>query len=379
MLEMGGAQQNTLYTCRHLDRERYDPLLICGPGGLLDADAAAAGGPAVRTIFVRWLVRPIRPLHDLFAIIALWRILRREKPDIVHTHSSKAGILGRLAAWFARVPRIIHTYHGFGFNDEQKPWVRFAFVMAERFVAPISDRLVVVASQNVEKALVHGIGRRNQYVVIHSGIKVADFQGPAADPARAGAGEASRVRAELGMPPAAPLVGMIGPFKPQKDPCGFITVAATVAAAVPDARFVLIGDGVLRPDVEAAVRRLGLQNRVALPGWRRDIPAVLHALDILVMTSLWEGLPRVFLEAMAVGRPIVATDVDGAQDAVVEGKTGYLVPPRAYDLLAERVMHLLRHPDEARRMGARGRERVSPRFEIDVMVQRLDELYLSVA
>ena len=186
-------------------------------------------------------------------------------------------------------------------------------------------------------------------------------------------------RDELGVPADAPLVGMIAPFKPQKDPCGFIEVAARVAAIMPDARFVLVGDGALRPAVEAAVRRLGLENRVSLPGWRRDIPEVLQALDILVMTSLWEGLPRVFLEAMATGRPIVATNVDGARDAIEEGETGYLVPIRAYDRLADRVIQLLRNPEDARRMGARGRERVFPRFDIDVMVKRLDELYQSVA
>ena len=371
MLELGGAQQNTLYTVGHLDRERFAPSLLAGPGGLLDDEARALTGVRVR--FVSSLVRPIRPASDIRALGELTRQLREIRPRIVHTHSSKAGILGRWAAHRAGVPVIVHSIHGFGFHPGQNRLVHAAYLAAERAAARITTHFVAVSRANLEEGVRRKVFARDRARVIRSGIRLEPFSDAAR--ARHGAPRAvGPLRRELGLGPDVPLAGMIGCLKPQKAPEDFVRVAALVAAALPSARFVAAGDGELRPAVEAAIRRRGLEGRFTLLGWRRDVPALLADLDVLVLTSRWEGLPRVFPEAMAAGVPIVAFRVDGAPEAVAEGENGWLHEPGDIEGIAGHVSELLADPARARAMGLRGRERVEE-WDINAMVRRQEDLY----
>lgn len=366
-LELGGAQQNTLYTVRHLDRARFAPSLLAGPGGILDADAAAIDDLEFRSIPT--LVRPISPLRDLRALVTLVRELRRIAPEIVHTHSSKAGVLGRLAAALARVPIVIHTVHGWGFHDGQQPLKRRLFVALEKLVAPLTTQWVAVSQANAHTGAAQGIASEERFVVIRSGVELKAF--------RAAAGN-GRLRRELGIDQAVPLVGMVACLKPQKSPVDFVRVAARVARDLPNAQFVLAGDGDLRGEVEAAVAQSSLGDRFHLLGWRRDPEVVVGDLDLLVLTSRHEGLPRVAPEAMAAGKPVVATDVDGTAEAVCSGETGYVHPYGAIESLAASVVRILRDPQERERLGRGGRERAVG-WDIDEMVAAQEQLYLRLA
>jgi glycosyltransferase involved in cell wall biosynthesis len=376
-LELGGAQENTLYTLGHLDTDRFSGLLLTHPEGLLVEDALRDTRYGKR--FVSSLVREIRPHRDAAALAHLVRLLRGEmraaaaaahvsRPSVVvHTHSSKAGILGRAAARIARVPVVIHSIHGYGFHPRQRPAVRRFYVALERLAARWTTHFIAVAREDLDEGVALGLFARDRATLIRSGIDTAAFSGVGVD-------REAAVRA-LGLDPARPLVGMVACLKPQKNPVDFVRAAARVAASVPDAQFLLAGDGVLRFAVEEEARRSGLGDRFRLLGWRRDVPQLIPCLDVLVLTSLWEGLPRVIPQAMAAGRPVVAYRVDGAPEAVTEGVTGYLVAAGDYAAAAARIVSLLADPALARRMGAAGRERVGE-FDADLMVRQQEALYV---
>jgi len=362
--ELGGAQANTLWTVGHLDRARFDPELITSPDGPLAAEAARI--PGARVTFLPELVREIRPLTDWAAARALVRRLLTARPDIVHTHSSKAGILGRWAARRAGVPVVVHSVHGFPFHGFQPRPVRALYVALERAAARWTDSFICVSDADIDKGERHGIFRRGQVVRIRSGIDLG--------PLRAAAGRGVALRRELGIPAGAPLAVMVACLKPQKDPLTFVRLAGRVRAALPESRFLLVGDGELRPAIERARAATGLADALLLSGWRRDIPAIMDAADVVVLTSLHEGLPRVVPEAMAAGRPVVATAVDGTPEAVRHGETGYLMTPGDDEGGARFVIELLRQPDRARALGAEGARRVDE-FDIGRMVRQQEELY----
>lgn len=364
-LELGGAQENTLYTITHLDPQAYDCYLLSGPGGILDDSASQRLGKKV--YFIPSLIRSINPWKDAMALLAIYRICRQEKFDLVHTHSSKAGILGRWAAKMAGIKKIIHTYHGFGFNDFQKPWTKFLFIWIERLTAYISDVLVVVSSENTKKALAAKIGRPSQYVVIHSGIKIENYQGSNIDRARA--------KEKIGLPAAAPVIGMVACFKQQKAPLDFVHIANAVKTEIPQAQFVMIGDGELRPAIEDLVKRLSLNDTVRLLGWRDDIPVMFKLMDVCVLTSLWEGLPRVILEAFVSGVPVIATPADGTREVVKHGLTGYLAGFHDVQAFAAQIIDCLKNPEKNKQVIANAGKLVSGSFNIDIMVQDIAKLY----
>ncbi|HET6373997.1 MAG TPA: glycosyltransferase family 4 protein [Candidatus Polarisedimenticolia bacterium] len=358
-LELGGAQQNTLYTVAHLDRTRFEPSLVTGPGGLLTQEARSSG---VTLHVLPSLRREVSPPGDLKALADLVRLLRRERPHIVHTHSSKAGILGRWAATLAGVPHIVHSVHGYGFHDGQNAVARTLFVSAERATGRLAtSAFIAVSRANIDRGLDLELFPPDRVCLVRSGVPLAEFS--PRPPVTTSGGPVT--------------VGMVACLKPQKAPLDFIRVAARVAletAAGPTIRFILVGDGEMRPEVEALIRAERLEDRVTLAGWRRDIPALMRRFDILLHTSLWEGLPRVFPEAMATALPIVATRVDGAPEAIEEGITGFLLPPGDVEGLARRTLELALDPALRRRMGEAAVSRVEP-WDIDQMVRRQERLY----
>jgi len=363
-LELGGAQQNTLFTVAHLDPSRFRPILVAGEPGLLDGEARALA--QVEFHQVPSLVRAIRPWSDLRALVALTCLLRRLQPAIVHTHSSKAGILGRLAAWLAGVPIIVHSIHGFGFARYQSAAVRRALVALECLAAKVTTRLFAVSEANRRLGVALGLFPEDRCVVIRSGVDLAAIRRTAVD--------TTAKKRELGLEPGRPVVGMVAPMKPQKAPLDFVRVAAQVAARKSDTQFLFVGDGELRGAVEAEIARFGLAQSVRLAGWRRDVPAIMRCLDVFVLTSRWEGLPRVYLEALASGVPVVGTRVDGAAEVVRDGVNGYLVAPGDVPGLADRVLWLLANPAAAADMGRRG-ESLPQEFDIHHMVRRQEEEY----
>ena len=363
-LELGGAQQNTLFTVSHLDPAKFRPVLITGEPGLLDNEARKLAGVEFHQISS--LVRAIRPLSDLRALLTLVWLLRRMKPAIVHTHSSKAGILGRMAAWLAGVPVIIHSIHGFGFTRYQSVPVRRVLMTLERLVAKVTTRFFAVSDANRQLGVEIGLFPDNRCVVIRSGVDVKAIR-------RLGVDTTAK-KQELGLEPGRPVVGMVAPMKPQKAPLDFIRVAARVAAKKPETQFLFVGDGELREAMEAELVRLDLAKSFRLAGWRRDVPAIMRCLDVFVLTSLWEGLPRVYLEALASGVPVVGTRVDGAAEVIRDGINGYLLAPGDINGMAERVLALLANPTLAADMGRRG-ESLPLEFDIHDMVRRQEREY----
>jgi glycosyltransferase involved in cell wall biosynthesis len=317
------------------------------------------------------LVREIDPPRDLTALAALARLLGRLRgssagPLVVHTHSSKAGILGRLAARVAGVRHVVHTFHGFGFHDGQPRALRTALVAAERAVRPLTHAFVCVSRENLRAAVGLGIADPARTTLIRSGFDLARF--------RPGAADGRRLRAELGLAAATPLVGSVACFKPQKAPLDFVAAAQRIARVRPDVHFVMAGDGVLRGEAERARDAAGLQDRLHLLGWRRDVPDVLAALDAFALCSRWEGLPRVIPQAQCLGVPVVATAVDGSREAIEEGRTGFQVPPGDPDAMAKRLLRLLDDPELRRRIGAAAAASVDE-FDAALMVERHAELY----
>jgi glycosyltransferase involved in cell wall biosynthesis len=366
-LELGGAQKVTLMTLERLHRDRYDVALITHPDGLLVDWANRI--PELTRYWIPSLIREVQPVQDFMALVSLWRLFRRERPQVVHTHSSKAGILGRWAAWLAGVPNIFHTAHGFGFNDFQRPMVRNLYIWLEKITGRISTKLVVVSYANADKGEKNGVFKRGDWILCRDAIAVQQFMQP---------GPSRKQLATWGVDERSGkvIVGMIACFKPQKSPVDFVDVAAEVLKQTPRVHFVMAGDGELRPQVEARIRQHGIEGNITLLGWKTEseMPELYRNLDIVVLTSLWEGLPCVFSEAMAGELPIVATNVDGAREAIVHEENGYLHEPHDIHGMARSVLKLVESQELRRNMGARGKARVME-FDISTSVSNLEMAY----
>lgn len=370
-LIVGGAQENTIYTCHLLDPARYEVDLVIGPqlgpeGELVSIVEKDRIG--LKTLDP--LVREINPATDWRALKGLQALMAEGRYDVVHTHSSKAGILGRMAARRARVPVIVHTVHGWGFHDRMNPLKRRAYIMAEKYCERMTDRMVVVTQLDADAGLRYGIGRAGKYTRIFSAIDLDEYRDMAIDVAAKKRG--------LGLDPDLPVVGCVGRLSPQKAPEYFMRMAAEVLAQFPAVQFLYVGGGPLRLEMEALIQNLGLEGKVVLSGLRRDVPELMRVMDIFVLLSLWEGLPRVFSQAMASGLPVIASRVGGAAEIVQDGDNGFLVVPADFKTPAEKVLLLLRDEALRARMGRRGRERVYPDFCVKHMVRRLDDLYVEL-
>lgn len=371
-LELGGAQLNTLYTVTHLNREQFLPYLISGEPGILDEEAGKSGVPFYKATM---MVRPVRPHKDVLALaqlIALLRKIKKEKPRlpvIVHTHSSKAGILGRWAGFIAGCEGIVHSYHGFGFTDWQHPLVRSAFVWAERITRPITDRFICVSLNNLKKGAEEKVLVESRAHLIRSGISISEFKREDKNP--------KEVKDELNIPADSPVVGMVACFKPQKAPLDFVAIAKRVASEHGKAYFVVAGDGELRAEMERKIEESGLKDRFLLLGWRKDIPRLMSAMDVVVLTSLWEGLPRVIPQAWSAQVPVVVTAVDGSAEAVRDGVNGFLFEPHDIETGAQKILAVLKDNNLAQRIVTEGKKSVQE-FDIDLMVRKQEELYLNL-
>lgn len=371
-LEMGGAQENTLYTCEHLDRTRFEVALFHGPNGYYDARARQIAAANVGV--VPELVREVSPAKDLLAGVGLKRAFDRLRKShvrrgfdpsafIVHTHSSKAGILGRLAAKAAGAPIIVHTIHGFGFFESQSARDRAAFVAAERAASLVTDAFISVSKASIAQGQARGIIRAGQEVaLIRSGFALKELAIAAED--RAGA------RARLGLDNALDVITCVANLKPQKDPLTLVEAFRLLRLRRPGAVLLYAGDGELRREVEAAIHSAGITDGFRLLGWREDVPDLLAAADVIALSSVFEGLPRSAVEGIAARRPVVATRVDGTSEVIRDGRNGYLVEPRDAVALAEALDRALRE----RPIDPSDVERIEE-WDADRMVRAQEALY----
>jgi len=361
-LELGGAQKQLLSLIDHLNKEKFRLFLFTAKDGLLIPEASSINGLTLKKS--RCLERSINPLKDFLALIEIYWFIKRNNIEIVHTHSSKAGIIGRWAARLAKVKIIVHTVHGWSFNDYQPRLVRLFFIWLERLNAQFTDKLIVVSNYDKQKGLYNRIGKENKYCFIHYGINHTEFNI-----------KDQNIRRELGIDTQDLVVGMVSCLKPQKSPQDFVKLAFLVERASPDVKFLLVGDGILRKKIERLICKFNLQAQVILTGWRRDVSRILSMIDVFVLTSLWEGLPITVLEAMASSKPVVATHTGGIQELVIEGKSGFLVPPHDVNKMLERLTVLLKDNNLRMQMGQNARESLNFDFALTNMIDNSQNLY----
>jgi glycosyltransferase involved in cell wall biosynthesis len=353
----GGAQENTILSCQAL-LDRYEILLITGPpdgreGSLLE-DARRRG---IEVRVVEDLVRSIAPARDAAAFQRLRGIFESGHPDIVHTHSSKAGILGRAAAWSAKVPVIVHTNHGLPFFDGQAIAAQAAYWTLEKVASLVTDKVVCVGEEMRRKSIAARLGPPARFEVVYSGIETERFL------------EAAECRPCLNIPAEAPVIGIVSRMAKHKGH------RYLVEAAPPGVHLLFVGDGEERESIEHLVAQRGVKASFAGHVPPEAVPDLIASMDVVVHPSIWEGLPRAAVQALLVGRPVVAFDCDGAREVVLDGVTGRLVAPRSVEGLSAAIRELLARPDRGRSLGLAGRERVLPRFDWRAAGEQLARLY----
>jgi glycosyltransferase involved in cell wall biosynthesis len=369
-LIIGGAQENTLLSCEGQHDLGHEVTLITGPAigpeGSLMERATSYG---YRVEVVDAMRRAILPGKDYKTYAWLVKRLREIKPDVVHTHSSKAGIIGRWAAHRAGVPAVVHTIHGLAFTASTKAAVNWTYKKLEAWTAPVTDRIACVAGAMAEQSLEAGIGRPGQYVTVYSGMPTVPYVEAAA--------RREAVRAELGLRPEHVAVGTIARLFYLKGHEDVFAMAPRLCAKYPNLRWLWVGDGLLREQFEKQMGELGLRDRFILTGLVKPdrIPELANAMDVLLHPSRREGLARAIVQGQLGGRPAVAYDIDGNREGLLEGETGYAV--KAFDVAAleEKLSALVGDEAKRKRMGARGREFARGRFDAKVMVDALEKVY----
>jgi glycosyltransferase involved in cell wall biosynthesis len=376
-LIVGGAQENTLLTAIG---QRNTPgigvTLLCGidegpEGNLLDA----ARNAGVELHLMPELVRPISPLQDVTALIKLIAFIRRGRFDVVHTHSSKAGILGRLAAKATGTPIIVHTLHSLVFGEHATPRQNAVYLRAKRLCAPITHRYISVCDATREGAIAAGVGRPAQHCTIYSGFDLEPFLSVRDHVT------VDEAKLQIGLEPHHHVVGKVARMFPQKGHDHFLSAAERIATSDPDARFLLVGDGILRRDLELQVQRSGLADLFVFAGLVQpsDVPRYMQAMDVVVHTSVREGLARVLPQAMATGKPVVGFALDGTPEAVGHDERGLLATPHDPEDVAAKVVQLLQDPERRERLGYAGRAYAIRTFAVEVMVERINEEYRELA
>jgi len=367
-LNVGGPALHALLLNDRLDQTRYHSRLVAGRVGEAEGDYLALHGAVPeRFVPVPALGREVRGWRDWSAFWSLVRVIRTFRPHVVHTHTAKAGTLGRFAAALCRVPVVVHTYHGHVFEGYFSPFKTRVVVTIERLLAYQASALIAVTDRVRRDVLARGIGSPDRVVVVPLGL---DLDPLLAAPARRG-----ELRAELGLAPAVPLVGIVARLVPVKAHETFLQAARAIAPVRPDAVFLVVGDGERRAELEEAVRTAGLDARVRFLGWRADLDRLYADLDVVVLTSKNEGSPVALIEAMAAGRPVVSTRAGGVEDVVIDGETGVVVPVGAAAAVARAVVDLLEDPARAERLGTAARASVIARFASSRLVGDIDALY----
>ncbi|MCK5579009.1 MAG: glycosyltransferase family 4 protein [Planctomycetes bacterium] len=370
-LILGGAQENTLLTVEGLQaRDEYEVSLISGPAlGPEGSLIQRARNNRINLTIIPEMRRNIHPLKDVITFIKLYRLLRKSKPDVVHTHSSKAGFLGRLAAALAGVPVIVHTIHGLPFHPYQSRLINLFYILTERIASIFTHQIISVAEAMTDQALRVGVGERGRYETVYSALALDEYKDlPDAD----------IVRRELGIKKDEKVIGTIARLFPLKGHDFLLKIAPAIIKNIPQARFLFVGDGILRDQLESEAARLGIIDHITFAGLVKPerIPSLINIMDVLVHPSLREGLARAVPQALALAKPVVVFDLDGAREVVRNRETGWLIPPGDQDRMIEAIVASLKNQNGlVREMGERGRNLVYQRFAVPTMVEKIHSLY----
>lgn len=371
---LGGAQENTVLSCKDMMRENGDEvLLVTGPPLGNEGDLipwARAGGVPMELI--PELRRSIHPVRDLIAYRKIKRIIKDFKPDVVHTHSAKAGLLGRAVAWKLGVPAVIHSVHGAPFHRYQSGISRSFFRKCERWAAGRCHHMISVADAMTDLMVEGNVAPREKFTTIYSGMEIEPFL--------ESAGLRESIRRELGYGPEHVVVGKIARLFHLKGHKYLFQAARPIIERCPNVRFLLVGSGILWRRFEDEIQAAGLADYFQFLGLapRERIPELISAMDIVVHLSLREGLARVLPQALLAGKPVVSYDVDGAREVVVTDETGYLLPAESQEPLVDAIVQLAEDPELRDQLGAEGRRRCEPLFDHHEMSRQIRAVYEEV-
>ena len=361
--EWGGAQQVCYDLATRLHGDEFTVEVACAPGGPLVEKLKKSG---IKVHQINSLKRDFSPIQDLKCLFQLYSLIRRGKYQIVHCHSTKAGILGRIAAWLARVPRIYFTVHGWGFYNEQEyGWAQRILILAERLCARFSTKIICVSENDLKQGLARKIARAGKFTLIRNGVAMENLN-------RTGS-----LRREINATDEEVVFGMVARLHYPKDPILYLKAAKMVLKSNGGCHFVLIGDGSLYDECLEFVSKSGLESRVHVLGFRKNARFLYSDFDVFVLSSLFEGLPLTVIEAMFAGLPVVASNVGGIPELVSDGRNGFLTIPGSPEDLAQKMLLLAKDDYLRRKMGGESSIIAKSQFALETMISQYRDLYLS--
>ena len=364
---ISGSGLNTFLSMKGMDRNIYKVELACAPGGRL-IDLVRENQMGVKTF--KNLVQPLHPVKDILAILDLIFFLRKKRYHIVHTHNSKAGFVGRLAAKITGIPVVIHTVHGFAFHDQESLWRQLLFRNLEKFASHMCDKMIFISQPLVDWALREKIVlRRDKIAKIYSGIDLDRFR-PVTEE------EKNRVREKWNIRHDDAVIGIVSKLWEGKGHEILIRAFKEVKKDIKVARLIIVGEGPLYSMLNDLVDRLGLSDSVLFTGFQMDVAEIISSFDVVVLPSYFEGMGRVLLEAMAMGKPVVASRVGGIPDLVKDSVNGFLITPGDVKELSDALKKLLNNKGLANIMGRDGRKGITDKFSTDVMVRSISDIYI---
>ena len=379
-LDKGGSAESTSLFISLMNHKKYEVSLAYGLSlesdmsamekESVEIDMSVLEAKGVRLFVLPALVRRLSFIKDLLALISIYLLIRQIRPHIAHTHTSKAGALGRLAACLAGVPVVVHTPHGHIFHSYYGPAITKIFVIAERILSFMTDKIIALTDRERDEHLEERIASIEKYIIVHSGVILKNLLDMSFD--------TEAVKKRYGIPQDCNVIGVIGRLVPIKGHKYLISAIKRIIKEFDNTVFVFVGDGYLESKLERQAESIGVRKNIIFTGWRSDVAEILDIFDVLVLPSLNEGMGKVLVEGMALGKPIVASRVGGIIDLVKNGENGILVPPRDPDALEEAILKLLRNNNLARELGKDGKAKVYPEYDALVMVRQIEDLYESL-
>ncbi|MCL4548438.1 MAG: glycosyltransferase family 4 protein [Bacteroidetes bacterium] len=371
LFNVGGATENTIFTVAGLIKKGYKVEIITGSSSSVEGSMHEITERLKIPVHTfPNLRRKISPLWDLVITFQLFKFIKKNKFDIVHTHSAKAGVVGRIAAWLAKTPIVIHHNHGNPFHRFQNWFVHELFKSIEKFASLFCIKIVSVTYTIVDEMVANKIAPREKFVVIRSGFDVENFMNYDTT-------NNNNTREKYGLSENDIVLGNIGRLSVLKGHIYLLKAFEKVSMKLSNAKLVLVGDGEIKDELTKFISERNLSDKVIFTGlvWPKEIPSIISVLDVVVHTALLEGLPRVFAQSMLMGKPVIAFDLDGAHEVIVDGKNGYLIEPMNIDMLADRILDLISDISKARKFGEFAKNNISDDFSIQTMVDNTDRLY----
>ena len=366
---VGGAQENTLFTIIGHLQKGHEVVLVTGPSPGPEGELLKkVNCPEFEVVEFPSMVREINPVQDIKAYFALKKFFRERKFDVVHTHCSKAGIIGRAAAWNAGTPLVVHTVHGQAFHPYEKPWKNFLFKTSERWAAAHCHRIYAVAQAMIDQCVQAGIAPAEKYQVVYSGMEIEKFLNAAPEP---------ELRKQLGIPENVKVIGSVARLFRQKGYEYFVPAAGKIVEKYPDTHFLVVGNGTMREELDRQIKSMGLTDRFHFAGLVSpdQVYRYIAQMDILLHLSLHEGLPRSVVQALASGKPAIGFALDGTPEVIFDNRTGFLARPEDVDSVVEGVLKILGSPALAEEMGRNGKQLVAQKFDWHYMADVLEQEY----